>query len=440
MKKILVLGIGRSSLSLLEYLNSHAAENNWAITACDQNAEVFADKLSGLSHTVGAVLDITDTDALVTQIEQADIVVSLLPPTMHIVIAKLCLAYKKHLATASYASEEMKSLHSQVQSNGLIFINEMGLDPGIDHMSAMKIIDNLKANGAEISSFESYCGGLIHEEDCKNNPWKYKFSWNPMNVVVAGQGGMSSYKEDGSIRNIPPHRVFQEIKEISSEYGEFDAYANRDSLPYISLYGLESANTFIRGTLRRNGFCSAWNVLVQLGFTENATRLSSAINNPSALIDSLTGRRTGESFSNWLLNNHYIQANQTNYFDFLEENVSEIVGSNGTAAEILLHWLSSKWKLEPNDRDQVVMIHRVKYMDQNKVQTVTSSLQATGLNGAHTAMARTVGLPLAIAVELILKGKINSSGVQIPITPNWYLPILQELEAHGIVFKEYTEG
>lgn len=440
MKKILVLGIGRSSLSLLEYLNSRAAENNWTITACDQNASVFAEKLSGLSHTVGSILDIMDTESLVTQIENSDIVVSLLPPSMHVVVARICLEHKKHLATASYVSEEMKSLDRQAQSHGIIFINEMGLDPGIDHMSAMKIISELKSNGAEISSFESYCGGLIHEGDCKNNPWKYKFSWNPMNVVLAGQGGMSSFKNDGRIRNIPPHRVFQEIKELTSEFGAFDAYANRDSLPYISMYGLESAHTFIRGTLRRKGYCSAWNALVQLGFTENATRLSPAIKTPTALIDSLTGRRRGESFSSWLLANHYIQANQTGYFDFLEENIGDVAESNGTAAEILLHWLSSKWKLESNDRDQVIMIHRIKYTNQNKAQTITSSLQVTGMNSTHTAMARTVGLPLAMAVELILKGKINNYGVQVPVAPIWYLPILQELEEQGIVFKEFTEG
>jgi saccharopine dehydrogenase-like NADP-dependent oxidoreductase len=438
MKKILVLGVGKSATYLFEYLSEKSKIHNWLILACDIDEKAIKEKTAHLVNIIPKSLDVHDVNQLTELIETCDIVVSMLPAAMHPEIAKICVSSKKHLATASYVSPEIMAFDAEAKRLGLVLLNEMGLDPGIDHMSAMQLLDNLKAEGAEVVFFESYCGGLVHQDDCLDNPWQYKFSWNPRNVILAGQGGMSVYKKDNMLRYLPWHRVFSESRSLDlGVYGSFDAYPNRDSLSYVGTYGLENASTFLRGTLRRKNFCKGWQVLVELGFTDDKTILHSSICSPFLLTQALTGFN-GNDFGNWLLENGYISANLKLHFQFLEleSKSNTLVLDAPTAAGKLQQWLTQKWKLSPYDRDEVVMHHRMGYTKNGQMNWTTSTLNLQGTDSIHTAMAKAVGLPLAMGVELILNNQINEFGVQIPVSKVWYEPVLYMLEKLGISFVE----
>lgn len=436
MTHILVLGAGRSSWYLLSYLSAKSAENNWRVTVCDRDAESLAAHCAGFNVSARQ-LDVSDDVSLGEAVEAADLVVSLLPPALHLKVAGLCLQHAKHLATASYVSSEMRAMHAEASSKGLVFLNEMGLDPGIDHLSAMKAMDDLRSQGAVITSFESYCGGLVHEEDCADNPWRYKFSWNPRNVILAGQGGHSVFRQNGQLRCIPWHRLFtqSEMLQIPGA-GLFDSYANRDSLSYEHLYKLEQAATIKRGTLRRPHFCKNWQVFVALGFTDAQTLLPAAVNSFAKLAEVLTGN-TRTPFSDWLIANDYILPEDKPWFDFFNDASSDTIpAGQHTAADILQHMLMKKWKLGNHDRDEVVMYHRIGYLLNNEPKTLHSVMKLAGKDQVRTAMAATVGLPLAMGVELILTGKMAERGVVVPVSPGWYVPVLQKLEEFGVIFKE----
>lgn len=440
MSRIIVLGAGRSSCYLLQYLSGAAAANDWTVLVCDRDEDNLNRHAAGLNLNL-QVADISDATVLDALLQHADLAVSLLPPAMHMTVAGICLRHGVHLATASYVSAEMKKLDEAARERGLVFLNEMGLDPGIDHMSAMKAMDEIRAGGGEVLSFESYCGGLVQEEDCAGNPWKYKFSWNPRNVVLAGQGGMSVFRRDGALRCIPWHQLFAhgETLEIPG-LGAFDAYANRDSLGYEQIYKLENAGTLYRGTLRRSGFCSAWQLLVQLGFTDAGNLLDAEINHLAALTNALTGKKPGEKFTDWLVRNLPDKKVLIPYFSFLDMEDAAVVGTESmTAADILQARLMKVWDLQPADRDEVVMYHRIRYKQQDAVKTYHAVLDVSGEDEIHTAMAKTVGLPLAMGVELILSGKVSERGVAVPVSPVWYGPVLDQLKAFGIGFHEFVE-
>jgi saccharopine dehydrogenase-like NADP-dependent oxidoreductase len=439
MKQILVLGAGRSSWYLLDYLSAKSAEKKWRVTVCDRDASSLSTHCAGFDVDARQ-LDVNDESALGHAMASADLVVSLLPPAMHISVAALCLKHRKHLATASYVSPEMRAMHNEAKENGLVFLNEMGLDPGIDHLSAMQAMDKLRTEGATISSFESYCGGLVHKEDCGDNPWKYKFSWNPRNVVLAGQGGHSIYRENANLRCIPWHQLFAKSQPLNIPgMGVFDSYANRDSLTYEKIYGLEAALTIKRGTLRRENFCKHWHVFVALGFTDAQTVLPPAINNFSKLADVLTGKQN-ISLGAWLVQNGMIDAAHKSWFDFFED-MSEVKLPEGayTAADILQFMLMEKWKLASHDRDEVVMYHRIGYTLNQEQSILHSTMKLAGKDPVRTAMSATVGLPLAMGVELILTGAVSETGVVIPVTKEWYEPVLEKLVGQRIVFSETTE-
>jgi len=376
-------------------------------------------------------------DALMAAVD-VNLVVSLLPPPMHPMVAGLCLKHGLNLATASYISREMQSLHQEARSKGLVFLNEMGLDPGIDHLSAMKAIDEIREQGGEIHSFESYCGGLVHDTDCGANPWKYKFSWNPRNVVTAAQGGLSVYRRNGGMRCLPWHRVFAQAETLEMPgHQRFDAYANRDSLGYEKVYGLESAQTLVRGTLRRPGYCRAWQVLVQLGYTDAQSELPDAVRSMADLTAALAGKSSALSFADWLTGRSPEYADLREYFTYLDMDDPEPVNTeNATAADILQHLLMKRWALEPQDRDEVVMYHRICFRKQGVDRVLHAVLKMAGEDALKTAMAKTVGLPLAMGAELILEGRISEKGVVIPVTREWYQPVLKKLESRGIVFAE----
>ena len=444
MKNILILGAGKSATVLIEYLLQNATQCNWMITLGDIDIEIAIQKLNKHPRGRGIYFDTQDKELREQSIKEADIVISLLPAFLHIEIARDCVQFKKHFVCASYVSEEMKLLEESAKAAGVILLHEIGLDPGIDHMSAKKMIDAVLLAGGKITAFESYTGGLIAPES-DNNPWNYKFTWNPRNVVLAGQG-TAKFLWDDHYKYIPYHKLFSryDIMEIPG-YGEFEGYPNRDSLAYKKVYGLENTATIVRGTLRKRGFCDAWNVFVQLGMTDDSYLIEG--------IENFSWREFTESFLP--KSSFSVEANLAEYvkitqnldiqnklvwLGLLSDNKiydSSETKINATPAQVLQKLLEEKWKLDDSDKDMCVMMHLMEYHLNDQNYTVQSSMVVIGEDGLHTAMAKTVGLPAAIAVKMILEGSINKTGVVIPVFPEIYNPVLEELKLqHGIDFEE----
>lgn len=438
MKKILVIGAGRSTGSLISYLLKNAADHDWFVTVTDMNLKLAEEKVKGYSNSIAKTFDVTNDAERRAIIEAHDVVVSMLPASMHGNVAKDCVNYGKHLFTASYVSAEMKELDAEAKKKGVLLMNEIGLDPGIDHASAMKIIDELHSKGAKITSFRSYCGGLVAPES-NDNPWGYKFSWNPRNVVVAGQS-TAQYISEGKLKFIPPSRIFTQIDTIKVEkYGSFDAYANRDSLSYREPYGLISIDTLLRGTLRMPGYCEAWNVFVRLGLTDDTYKIHDADKlTYTQLLEAMlpAGKGNLKERIKEFMGKEYNAAieEKLNYLELFTDK--KIRSKEGSPAQLLQELLEEKWKLRPGDKDMIVMQHLFEYELNGKKHELTSSLVVIGDDEHHTAMAKTVGLPLAICLKNFLDGKFKLSGVQIPIVKAIYSPLLAELEELGIKFDE----
>ncbi len=441
MKKILLIGAGRSSYSLIQYLLSYAAQEGWELTVGDVNLGLAEEKVKNHSQGKAIQFDINHAEAAEREIAEAEVVISLLPPFLHSKVAQSCLKFNKHLLTASYVSPEIKALDNEAKSKGLLFLNEIGLDPGIDHLSAMQIIDRLKAEEAKITAFRSYTGGLVAPEH-DNNPWHYKFTWNPRNVVLAGQG-TAKYIINGQYKYVPYHRLFTHLEEISiKDYGQFEGYPNRDSLTYREVYGIAHIPTLIRGTLRKKGFCQSWNVFVQLGMTDDSYVMENSEN--------MTYREFTNSFlqysKTYLVEEKLAMLLGISPTDELIKKVEwlgllghERIGlPKATPAQILQHLLEKKWKLEAEDKDMIVMQHIFEYETlQGEKRKLLSSLAVKGENQQETAMAKTVGLPLGIATKLLLQGKLTGlSGVLIPVQKEIYIPVLEELAMLGIQFFE----
>jgi saccharopine dehydrogenase-like NADP-dependent oxidoreductase len=438
MKKILILGAGRSSSSLIEYLLKVAAQNNYEITVADTSLEVAQQKTHKNPRSRAILLDTHDEAKTHAEIERADLVVSMLPAFLHPAIAKQCVKLKKHLVTASYVSPEMQSLDEEAKKAGIILMNESGLDPGIDHASAMKIIDHIKSQGGKLTVFKSYTGGLIAPES-DDNPWGYKFTWAPRNVILAGQG-TARYMENGKYAFIPYTKLYTRTEKIHFEgLGDFEGYANRDSLSYRSIYGIENVQTILRGTLRKAGYCEAWNVFVQLGMTDDTYTIPEA--------EKLSNRELVESF---------LPQGKGDVKTRLAEYVGipvkgEIMSKlewlglftdtklnvkNASPAVVLQTLLEDKWKLKDGDIDMIIMQHQFEYELKGKVHKLQSSLVVKGDDEVHTAMAKTVGLPVGIITKLILEDKIKLTGVHTPTIKEIYEPLLQELEGLGVRFEE----
>ncbi len=438
MKKILVLGAGLSSAYLIKYLLQHASKEKWEVIVGDAKLALAKDKVGKSKFGSAISIDITQEKERRNWISKADIVVSLLPPSLHVLAAKDCLHFKKNLVTASYLSEEMKGMHEAAKEANILFLNEIGLDPGIDHLSAMKLIHEIQDAGGVIKSFESYCGGLVAPA-FDDNPWQYKFTWNPRNVVLAGQA-TACYKQDGLLKFIPPNRIFKQVKNVKiSSKEKFESYANRDSLSYIEPYGIGSAQTVLRGTLRRKGFCEAWNYLIKLGLTDDSFILPNSENLSyrdliTAFLDQ-NDSDTETALSNFLgIKKSSSVFKKLIWLGILE--TKKIGISQASPAQALQKLLQEKWKLQSNELDQIVMVHKISYTQHKNTFQLQSNLVVTGENQKYTAMAKTVGLPMAIACKLILKNEIQAKGVQIPITKEFYEPILKELKNYSIDFKE----
>lgn len=439
-QKIGVLGAGRSAGYLIEYLGNYCASTNRSLQVYD----LQFDRLKASFHVPDTVslklAELGDEGVLDRIVAGLDLVVSVLPPTMHIAVAKACLLHGCHLFTASYTSDEMRSLGEEAASKGLLFMNELGLDPGIDHLSASRLLDEAKSLGLRIDAFESHCGGLVAIEDCGGNPWQYKFTWNPTNVVLAGQGGVCVWKEDGKVQHLDGDSLFANARSISVPgIGSFDVYPNRNSLTYETLYGLQSSKTLLRGTLRRNGYCKAWNLLVSMGFTD-----SHQVGTWTRVAEWFFDRTGCHNTQEWvsMLESDSKTRGLGEYMQFLrlDEGVLDLVVAGKTSAQLLETILLDRWKLEEHDKDEVVMVHKMDLLDgAGQPKRWYSVLQVQGEGGDRTAMAKTVGLPLAMGVETFLDGLAAGVGAIVPFDKSWYSPILQKLENHGIVFKEYMD-
>ncbi len=441
MRKILIIGAGRSASSLIQYLLNKSTQENLQVTIGDLSLELAQRKTNNHPNATAIALDITNITQRQTEIQKADIIISMLPAHMHIEVAKDCVTFKKNMVTASYVSDAMQALDAEVKANNLVFMNEIGLDPGIDHMSAMKIIHEIEDKGGKMILFESFCGGLVAPES-DNNLWNYKFTWAPRNVVLAGQGGAAKFIQEGKYKYIPYHRLFRRTEFLQVEgYGKFEGYANRDSLKYRSVYGLDDALTLYRGTIRRVGFSKAWNMFVQLGMTDDTYILDDSENlsyrdfinlflpySPTDSVEIKTRLQLG------------IEQDDIMWDKLLELdlfNPNKKVGlKDATPAQILERILNDSWTLQPHDKDMIVMYHKFGYEINGERKQIDSKMVCIGDDQTYTAMAKTVGLPVAIATLQILNGNIKTPGVQLPIRREVYEPILKELEEFGVIFKE----
>jgi saccharopine dehydrogenase-like NADP-dependent oxidoreductase len=439
MKTVLVLGAGRSSSSLINYLLSNAPAFQWRVVVGDVSLDAAKEKIGTHANGEAIFFDI-NTPGHSKHIENADVVISLLPPPYHPLVATKCLQYCKHLLTASYVSDEMKGFASEAKDKNLVFLNECGLDPGIDHMSAMQVINKIRSEGGHMISFESFTGGLIAPETDPANPWRYKFTWNPRNVVMAGQG-TARFLEEHSYKYIPYQQVFARTTKIDVPgFGEYEGYANRDSLKYIDTYDLGNITTMVRGTLRNKGFCSAWNVFVQLGCCDDTYQMEDVANMTHAsFLNSFLPGSLSESLGTRLnrIKGLELEGHEVHFIRWSGFFDHEPVGlTQGTPAVILEHILNKKWKLVADDKDEIVMWHRFVYGLDGAEKEIQATLVATGTDGTYTAMAKTVGLPLGIAAKQILLGKIKSTGVLIPTTADIYEPVLRELAMLGVELHE----
>ncbi len=440
MKNLLIIGAGRSATALINYILGEAQQNNFLVTVADADIELARKKINDHSHGRAIWLDASKPNDRRDVISRHDVVVSMLPPQMHLEVAQDCITLGKHLVTASYVSKQVFRLGDEARQRALVFMNELGLDPGIDHMSAMQRIHEIQQKGGKITAFHSFTGGLVAPES-DDNPWHYKFSWNPRNVVLAGQG-TAQFLEEGKLKFIPYRRLFRQYRMVDiPQMGQWEVYANRDSLLYREAYGLQDIRTLFRGTIRHKGFCDAWNALVRIGLTDGTFPI---VDSDKLSYHDLMEAFLGISQHTGSVRDRVAKMLETESDSDVMQKLEwlglfskrRIKINNATPALILENLLLEKWALEPKDKDMVIMQHVFEYELKKKKHKKTSTLIMKGTDSDHTAMSQLVGLPLGIFVKLLMQGKISTTGVNIPIMPEVYEPILAELEQHGVRFVE----
>ncbi len=440
MKKILLIGAGRSTPSLLRYLSRVAGLYDWKVVVGDLSKEHAEQMIQGLPNVEAIIFDIHNPSQREVEIAHADLVISMVPARFHAIVAKACVAHGTDMLTASYVSPDIAEMDVDARAKGMLILMECGLDPGIDHMSAMRVMNQISSRSGKLISFETFTGGLLAPNPEKDNPWEYKFTWNPRNVVLAGQG-IIKFIHENRYKYIPYHRLFRRTEIIHIPgYGYFEGYANRDSLKYVDVYGLRGLHTLFRGTLRRVGFCKAWDIFVQLGATDDSYEMEH--------VAQMTHRDFLNSFLSFnphdsveLRLAHYLQldldSDEMYKLRWLGMFSEEVIGlDQGTPAQLLEHILKKRWTMTEDDKDMIVMWHKFDFEEAGTQRQIQSYMVSIGEDAKHTAMAQTVGLPLGIAAKLILNKQISLSGVHVPILPEVYNPILNELTEAGIRFSE----
>lgn len=439
-KVILVLGAGRSSSSLIAHLLGQSEGEGWEIHVGDLDLSAAVSKVKG--HPRGHAFQMSASDATDrdTRIASADLVISMLPAFMHPEVARVAIEAGVHVLTPSYVSDDMKALDARAKAQGVLVLNEMGLDPGIDHMSAMQVIDDIREAGGTMVSFASYCGGLVAPAS-DDNPWHYKLSWNPRNVVLAGQGGAATFLDRGRVRMVPPHKTFQALTPVEVGGRKYDGYPNRDSLGYRELYGLKGIQSLVRGTLRGEGFCQAWDVLVQLGMVRDDASLEWPSGTTWAgwtrtfLPADLDGVGTVREAVAHATEAEADALDKLAWLGLFDEAKGP-ASLEGTPAQIVEALVTDRWVLGANDRDMIVMWHKFEYDLEGERKAKTSSLSLEGKDSTFTAMSDTVGLPMALAVKPMLEDTFGTTGVDVPMSKTYYAPLLAGLAELGIVFEE----
>ncbi len=439
MKTVLILGAGLSSNSLIKYFIDNALEMNIHLRVGDISLKTAMSKTKGAKNTSAFEFDVNNEKQRVTEITNADIVISMLPAIMHPLVARTCVDQKRNMVTASYISDEVRALHDEAKANGIIIMNECGVDPGIDHMSAMQMIHKIQEKGLQLTAFESSTGGLV-APGFENNPWHYKFTWNPRNVVLAGKDG-ARFLHNGKFKYIPYQKLFQRIETIHVPVlGEFEVYGNRDSLKYRETYGLHDLETMFRGTIRRPGFCEAWDTFVQLGATDDSYSMEKTKEMTyREFINSFMAYRVDipveEKLALYLgIDRNSPMMERLRWLGIFEDKKIGVEGLS--PAKILQQILEEKWSLDPGDKDMILMQHQFDYNENGSRKKIYSTLSYIGSDTYNTAMAVTVGLPIAITARLIMEKKITLTGVHLPIMKEVYNPVLKKLEKYGIKFVE----
>lgn len=440
-KNILLFGAGKSATVLIQYLLQKSYTNQWKLTVVDASLQLVQSKIQNHPNGIAASFDVQKNKTQrTTLVAASDIVISMLLPDLHYTIALDCIYYKKHLLTASYIDDKIQSLAASIKRNQLLFLCEMGLDPGIDHMSAMQIIDKIKSSGGRITSFKSHCGGLIAPEN-DNNPWHYKITWNPTNLVNAGKTG-AIFKHGGNMVQIDYSRIFKDNPIVHiPNIGAYAAYPNRNAIPYSTLYRLEDAPTFIRTTLRHPDFCKGWQHIVSLRLTDDNSNIKHFWEKPilhwlEHCITTFTSNTTWKDY----LKNQVPSSDQNllqTLFTYLNLNSQDLIPPTvATSSALLQYLLENKLALNKTDKDLIIMLHEIEYILDGQFHTLKSNLVVKGDNYPITAMAKTVGLPLAIAAELVLNNSIAITGLHIPICKEIYEPVLTKLIENKICFSE----
>ena len=432
MKKIILFGAGRSARHLVSFLIEGALSGKWYVAVADTNVAHWIEEYGDLEQVEFIAGDASDAKFRHKLLAHSSLVISMLPAFMHAEVVRDCINFQVHVFTPSYVSPEVSAMHDRAVQEGVVVLNEMGVDPGIDHISAMEIIHRLKEQGAEITSFESYTGGLVAPAS-DDNLWGYKISWNPRNIILAGSSGHAMYREDNKLRMVPYYNLFDEVDTVVASDGvRYDAYANRNSVHYLELYGLENVEKLVRGTLRKQGYCRGWSFLVKNGFTNDDTKIpAGSFSKWSELSQSLMG-------VDFNIKNESLElAEMLNEIGVFSDE--SLFNAEQTCAQHLQQLLEKKWVLKQGDRDMIVMVHKFGYTLNEKKFMLNSSMVLEGDDEFKTAMSKTVSMPIAFAVERLFNGDFSARGVQIPVSREFYKPLLHDLKNIGISFVETIE-
>jgi saccharopine dehydrogenase (NADP+, L-glutamate forming) len=439
MKKVLILGAGLVAKPLVRYLLD---QPDFVVEVASRTVSKAIKLIDNHPQGKAQELNLKNEEGLKDEISKADIVISMVPYSFHPKVAEYCIRFNKHMVTTSYVSEAMKNLDEEAKRAEIIILNEIGLDPGIDHMEAMRIIHEVEEKGGEIESFTSFCGGLPAPE-ANTNPFGYKFSWSPIGVLLAGKNS-AAYLKDNKEVFIPSEDLFNSYSPIIIEgLGEFEAYPNRDSTPYVDLYGIQSTKTMLRGTIRNIGWCKTMKKMIDLGLLDEKEEDWSGFTYKDflrKLMENPPEEDIKKALSNYLgIEESSDTIQRLEWLSLISDEPLPL--EKGSAMDILGAKMLEKLQYEEGERDMIILQHEfVASYPGDKKEKIISTLIDFGIPHGDTSMARTVGLPAAIGTRLILEGKISEKGVHIPVLPEIYEPILAELKELEIAFEEKREN